>query len=81
MTAPPTPWSRIHPSVFHSAAGPLRVTESAPRPSGAVRYRCPHNESLVLVTDEAALAELDRPMARLRCAACGEMHLLTQNGE
>lgn len=71
-------WSSIHRSVFHSAAGPLRATESALRPGGAVRYRCPHNDSLVLVTDEAALAELDRPMARLRCAACGEMHLLTQ---
>ena len=46
---------------------------------GAVRYRCPHNDSLVLVTDEAALAELDRPAARLRCAACGEMHLLIQS--
>ena len=79
MRAPSTPWSRIHPSVFHSAAGPLRVTESAPRPGGAVRYRCPHNDSLVLVTDEAALAALDRPTARLRCAACGEMHLLTQD--
>ncbi len=80
MTAPSNSWSRIHPSVFHSAAGPLRVTESALRPGGAVRYRCPHNDSLVLVTDEAASAELDRPTARLRCAACGEMHLLTQEG-
>ena len=79
MTAFPLPWSRIQPSVVHSAAGPLRITESVPRPGGAVRYRCPHNDSLVLVTDEAALAELDRPAARLRCAACGEMHLLMQS--
>ncbi len=78
MTAPPPFWSQIHPSVFHNAAGPLRVTESSPRPSGAVRYRCPFNDTLVLVTDETALAGLDRPSARLRCAACGEMHLLTQ---
>lgn len=80
MTAPSPFWSSIHPSVFHTAAGPLRVTESSARPGGAVRYRCPVNDSLVLVTDESALAELDRPTARLRCAACGEMHLLSQEG-
>ncbi len=79
MTNPSPFWASIHRSVFHSAAGPLRVTESAPRPGGAVRYRCPHNDSLVLVTDDATLAALERPTARLRCAACGEMHLLTQD--
>ena len=51
------------------------------RPSGALRYPCPVNGSLVLVTDEATLAELDRPRARLRCLACGETHLLTQTIE
>ena len=71
-------WSSIHPSVFHNAAGPLRVTESSPRPGGAVRFCCPVNDSLVLVTDESELVELERPVARLRCAACGEMHLVTQ---
>ena len=30
------------------------------------------------MTDEATLASLTRPRARLRCADCGEMHLLTQ---
>ena len=57
----------------------MRATEATPRPSGALRYRCPVNGSLVLVTDEATLAGLDRRRARLRCIDCGEMHLLTQD--
>lgn len=79
MPALPQTWSSIHPSVFHNTAGPLRATEATPRPSGALRYRCPVNGSLVLVTDEATLAGLDRRRARLRCIDCGEMHLLTQD--
>jgi hypothetical protein len=78
MTAILHHWAHIHPSVFHNTAGPMRATEATPRPSGALRYRCPVNGSLVLVTDEATLAGLDRPRARLRCIDCGEMHLLTQ---
>ena len=79
MSENPQIWASIHPSVFHNSAGPLRPTEATPRPSGAMRYRCPVNGSLVLVTDEATLAGLDRPRARLRCIDCGEMHLLTQD--
>lgn len=52
-----------------------------PRPSGALRYRCPVNGSLVLVTDEMTLAGLDRQRGRLRCVGCGETHLLTRHGE
>lgn len=81
MTAFPQIWSSIHPSVFHNTAGPIRVTKATPRSSGALRYRCPVNGSLVLVTDDTTLATLDRPRARLRCIDCGEMHLLTQNAE
>ena len=79
MAAIAQTWTNIHPSVFHNTAGPMRATEATPRPSGALRYRCPVNGSLVLVTDEATLAGLDRPRARLRCIDCGEMHLLTQD--
>jgi hypothetical protein len=78
VPANPQFWANIHPSVFHNTAGPMRATEATPRPSGALRYRCPVNGSLVLVTDETTLAGLDRPRARLRCIDCGEMHLLTQ---
>ena len=78
MSAIPQIWTSIHPSVFHNTAGPIRATEATPRPSGALRYRCPVNGSLVLVTDDATLASIDRPRARLRCIDCGEMHLLTQ---
>lgn len=79
MTVNPQIWGSLHPSVFHNIAGPLREAEATPRPSGAVRYECPVNGSLVLVTDEATLADLNRPRARLRCIDCGEMHLLTQD--
>ena len=81
MPAIPQIWSNIHPSVFHNTAGPMRAAEATPRPSGALRYRCPVNGSLVLVTDDATLADIDRPRARLRCIDCGEMHLLTQDAE
>ena len=52
-----------------------------PRPSGALRYRCPVNGSLVLVSDELTLAGLVRRQGRLHCVGCGETHLLTQDGE
>jgi hypothetical protein len=72
-------WTNFHQSVFHNAAGPLRSAAATPRPSGALRYTCPMNGSLVLVTDDETLARLGRPRARLRCIDCGEMHLLTQD--
>lgn len=59
----------------------MRAAEATPRPSGALRYCCPVNGSLVLVTDDATLASLDRRRARLRCIDCGEMHLLTQDAQ
>ncbi|MDO9412002.1 MAG: hypothetical protein Q7T81_05445 [Pseudolabrys sp.] len=74
-------WTSIHPSVFHNTAGPMREAVAELRPSGAMRYRCPVNGSLVLVTDDVTLAELDKPRARLRCIDCGEMHLLTQESD
>jgi hypothetical protein len=77
MTTPAQFWSQIHPSVFHEAAGPLRAVKATPRPHGAVRYRCPINGSLVLVTDDEALSRFDGAHVRLRCSDCGEMHLLT----
>jgi hypothetical protein len=77
MTTPAQFWNRIHPSVFHEAAGPLLAARAIPRPHGAVRYRCPINGSLVLVTDDKTLGQFDRAHVRLRCGDCGEMHLLT----
>ena len=72
------PTGRFHPSVFHASAGPLLEAETQSRASGAVRYQCPVNASLVLVTEEPVLASLrNRPALRRRCPACGEMHLLS----
>jgi hypothetical protein len=62
--------------VYHDTAGPLSVATATERPHGALRYCCPVTGSFVLVTDEASLERLARPRVRLRCADCGEMHLL-----
>jgi hypothetical protein len=72
-------WGTIQPSVYFHAAGPLRRAKATPRGHGALRYQCPLTSSFVLVTDEATIASLTRPRARLRCMDCGEMHLLTQD--
>ena len=69
-------WNGIHASVYRQAGAMLRWTEAAPRPHGALRYRCPVTGSLVLVTDEASLAKLVHSPARLRCADCRELHLI-----
>lgn len=70
-------WKTIHASAFTQTHGLLRWATATPRPRGAVRYRCPLTGSYVLVTDEPTLAALARPPARLRCADCGEQHLMT----
>jgi len=70
-------WSTIHASVYSQAHTMLRPASAEPRPHGALRYRCPVTGSLVLVTDEPTLAKLNRARTRLRCADCGEMHLMT----
>lgn len=72
------PTGLIHPSVFHASAGPLLEAETETRAEGAVRYRCPVNDSFVLVTDDETLdCFADRPALRRRCPACGELHLLS----
>ena len=70
------PWSRLHPSALQHATAPLQSVAATPRPEGALRYRCPVTGSFVLVTEEATLAGLSGRRAWLRCADCGEMHLL-----
>jgi hypothetical protein len=69
-------WSRIHASAFDQARGFLRWAVATPRRHGALRYRCPVAGSYVLVTDEPTLDVLSRPPARIRCADCGEQHLV-----
>jgi hypothetical protein len=76
MTQPDQNWGTIHPSVYHDTAGPVRAAVATARPHGAVRYRCPITGSFILVTDEPTLRRLARPRVRLRCAGCGEMHLM-----
>lgn len=70
-------WGTFHPSTYHDIAGPVRGAVAEPRASGAARYRCPTTGSLILVTDDDALRQLEQPAVRLRCGACGEMHMLT----
>jgi hypothetical protein len=75
------PWSTIHPTVFNQTASMVRWTVATLRRHGALRYQCPITGSFVLVTDEAALAGIASPRGRLRCMDCGEVHLLTQDGQ
>lgn len=78
MPEPAICWRTFHTSIFNQAGTVLRWTAATPRAQGALRYRCPVTGSLVLITDESTLATLARPRARLRCADCGEMHLLVR---
>jgi len=72
------PWGTIHASAYSHIATLLRWTAATLRPLGALRYRCPVNDSFVIVTDDETLAQLVRPRARLRCASCGETHLIAR---
>jgi hypothetical protein len=69
-------WGNIHPSVFRHAFEPVRRISATLRPRGAVRYSCPTTHSFVLITEAATIAGLVERETRLRCADCGEMHLL-----
>jgi hypothetical protein len=68
----------LHSSVFREAAIAIRKAAATTRAQGALRYQCPVTDSFVLVTDETALAGLSSPHGRMRCSACGEVHLITQ---
>lgn len=68
----------IHSSVHHRIAGPVAIIHAERRPGGALRYLCPTSGSFVLLTDEISLDRLSYPTGRLRCPACGEMHLVNQ---
>jgi hypothetical protein len=70
-------WTTIHASAHSHARTLLRPAAAEPRAKGAVRYRCPVTGSFVLVTEEATLARLKGSPTRLRCADCGEQHLMT----
>jgi hypothetical protein len=74
-------WATLHRSAYLHTAGPLRTVEATARPHGALRYTCPVNGSLILVTDEATLETVHRPLGRIRCIDCGEMHLLACHSE
>jgi hypothetical protein len=76
MSIQDLPWDPIHASAYGHARSLLRLAKATPRPMGALRYRCPITGSFVLVTDETTLQWLARPNARLRCADCGELHLI-----
>jgi len=69
-------WNTIHASAYTQTHSLLRWATACPRPHGAMRYRCPLTGSFVLVTDEPTLDLLASPPARLRCADCGEEHLV-----
>ena len=79
MSLPSQAWGTLHPSVFRHAAEPVHRVQATLRPSGAIRYCCPDTGSFVLITDAATLAGLSERDSRLRCADCGEMHLIERD--
>jgi hypothetical protein len=79
MLTPDPFFGRIHPAVYRQRDGLLRRVAVARRGHGAWRYICPLTDSIVLLTEETQLKALARPRARLRCPACGEMHLLARD--
>ncbi|MGB7257050.1 MAG: hypothetical protein WBD48_03125 [Pseudolabrys sp.] len=70
-------WTRIHSSVFRQMNTASRWASATAVATGALRFRCPQVGSYVLLTDEKTVARLTNGVARIRCAACGEIHLLT----
>lgn len=78
---PTQSWATIHPSVFADTGRPVQPVNAIRRAQGAVRYRCPINGSFVLVTESATLKRLASSRARLRCASCSEMHMITCEAE
>ena len=77
MSFPTQGFGTIHSSVFGQTASAVRRAPATMRGHGALRYQCPATKSFVLVTDDATLASLAKPQPRIRCADCGDMHLLT----
>ena len=77
MTFPAFGFSNIHASVFSQASNVVQRARATMRGHGALRYQCPTTNSFILVTDDPTLASLAKPQPRIRCADCGEMHLLT----
>jgi hypothetical protein len=70
------PWSTVGSSARDPVRSLLQPVETDQRAGGSLRYRCPITGSYVLVTDEPTLAWLARPQAKLRCADCGDLHLI-----
>jgi hypothetical protein len=68
------PFSTIHPSALRPTLPRLAV--ATVRSRGALRYRCPETGSFVLITLPAAVEQLSRPHASVRCPGCGDTHLL-----
>jgi len=72
MSSTDSDWGVIHPSAF----GRNRLAaEATPRAYGALRYQCPVTGSFVLLTDEQSLESITTRHTRLRCNACGKVHL------
>jgi hypothetical protein len=79
MAFPTQSFGTMHASVFSQAGNMVRHAAATMRAHGALRYQCPVTSSFILVTDDATLAGLAKPQARVRCMDCGEMHLLTRD--
>lgn len=79
MAVPTQHWSTTDSSTYRRPASVVRRAHATMRAHGALRYQCPVTASFVLITDDATLATLTRPRARVRCMDCQETHLLTRD--
>lgn len=79
MAVPTENWSTTDSSTYRPAANAVRRAKATMRAHGALRYQCPVTGSFVLITDDATLASLVRPQARVLCMDCQETHLLTRD--
>ena len=73
-------WDPIHNSAYSHARNLLWPAQSK-KQAGGLRYRCPITGSFILITDQSTLEWLARPNARLRCAGCGELHVIGREAD
>jgi hypothetical protein len=69
-------WPRLHSSIYRQVNSAPRTITAKAVANDAFRFRCPETGSFVLLTDDETLAALRRGRTRLRCVACGELHLV-----
>ncbi|HEX5507757.1 MAG TPA: hypothetical protein VFX37_04565 [Pseudolabrys sp.] len=69
-------WPRLHSSIYRQGNSAPHSIAAKAVANDAYRFRCPITKSFVLLTDDETVTALHCGRARLRCVACGELHLV-----